>query len=231
MHTYSDSSVEVMNLVVKLAAAEKWREVAELCDALSLRRFREDIASDLAEADLDVVREDRLGEIEAIGTRTYARAVPVLTAKLCKRSTLLGAEVGFLNLLGSFVALSEQEVFSTWLRRNSLRGQIEIAEQTGRLSGSSAEHFLRTHPMLPAFEIVGSVSDAGRYSHVLYRASHGRFFSELCAAVSELRFEAEFAVVRAPLVATFRMQDDGQWRILAGRNFLQMPSMPSIFLS
>lgn len=134
--------------------------------------------------------------------------------------------------IGSTQALREMspaDVFTAWLRGRSPRHQAESLVREGHVPDAVTDEFLNVAEHQFRLVALGAVSDGEKVVHVLFRHEADMPAPEpddddadwlRSLSPEEGDLARDLAATAHPQVATCRRQPSGEWRLLAGHDFL-----------
>jgi hypothetical protein len=224
--------LELFRQAAEALQQEHWGDVARLCDPASLERFRNEQVRMLAPArPLPALTVEQLMRHDPQMPREAAEYQVASARRHTDAATRLEREFPGIEGLEQLRAMEPAELFAVWLQGQSPGHQARMAIRDSRVPETHWQEILatadRTRESLVA---LGVVPDGDRVAHVVYRREfHASpdetdpddvWIEELSPAEQELA--RDMAGRDFPQVATCRRQPDGDWRLLAGFDFLQL---------
>ncbi len=223
--------IELFRAAVEGLEEEKWREVAALCDPVSLRAFKQSFLSQFELAPQVSWTVDELIRFSPDMPRAVAEYQIVQIQRQSDPAVRLAWEFPLIGSIEDLRDLEPVEVFARWLEGKSPRGQILAAVRDGSISEDAAAAHGAELGRLPPYESVGAVKDGKDVAYVLYqfaRTASGDMSDEVKEWMDDLSpEEREFAELALPhpSIATCRRQPDNTWRLIADRDFLHFGSI------
>ena len=220
--------VKLFHAAVKGLEDERWRDVAELCDPVSLRAFKQSFLSQFDTAGrINWTVEDLL-RFSPQMPRAVAEYQLAQIERQADPAVRFARDFPLLAGIGELRDLDPADVFARWLEGKSPRGQILAAVRDGSISEAVAEAHGSDLGRMPPYEAIGAIKDGEDVAYVIWR--FGKLeMSELPEdAMDELSTEErEFAKVDLPhpSITACRRQADSTWKLIAEQNFLHMGSI------
>lgn len=193
--------VVLFQTVIDAQLARNWRQVADLCDPVSLLTFKRQLHQRLA------WHEQHLRDHPAAdrGDQPWWRG-----------------QLPGIDSVSTLVALPPEDVFARWLEGHSAQYTLSVLADVGKISEVQAANASAAIALQHVF-VIGAVSDGPELAHVLY----GELSEDASSPVDEDEEEAfrpstdERALSRQrvgrnpPSVATCRRQVSGGWLLIA----------------
>ena len=224
--------LELFRAAVTALNEERWLDVADLCDPLTLQEFKR---STLAQLDSpfghfwtveDFLRHspDMPREVaEYQLTQIHRQAHP---------DTRFARDFPSLSDVAQLRSLEPREVFASWLEGRSIRRQVELMVREGRISNTAiSAHSEMMAAMKHRLIPIGALPDGDDLMHIVY--SFGPVDSADEPAENSAPSDAspeELKLGRImsrayPLVTSCIRQPRGHWSLIADYNFLSMGSV------
>ncbi len=210
---------------------ERWGDVAELCDPLSLRAFKQSFLSQFDGALQFSWTLEELIRFSPDMPRQVAEYQLTQIQRQSDPAVRFARDFPFVRNIDELRDLEPAEVFARWLEGKSPRGQILAAVRDGSISEAVAAAHGSDLGRFPPYEPVGAISDGDDVAYIIYR--FGKIESpelpdEAREWMAELSpEEREFAELELPhpSIATCRRQSDKTWKLIADHDFLHISSI------
>jgi hypothetical protein len=224
--------LDIFRRAVEALEREDWVALARCCDPVSLARFRRDQLQMLEPTrPVNEVTVEQLLRHDPEMPREVAEYQVANIRRHRESWSRLEQEFPGVSSLDAMRSMDPAEVFATWLRGRSPAHQARIALRDRQTPAGFHEDILAATGFAAPIVTLGVVHDGERVAHVLFRreypmphVSEDEEHDACMAALSheERELARELAGREFPHVATCRRQPDGEWRLIAGFDFLQM---------
>jgi hypothetical protein len=220
--------VKLFHAAVQGIEQERWRDVAELCDPVSLRAFKQSFLSQFDTAGLITWTIEELLRFSPGMPRAVAEYQLAQIERQTDPAVRFSRDFPLLKDIAELRDLDPADVFARWLEGKSPRGQILAAVRDGSISEAVAAAHGSDLGRLPPYEAIGAIKDGDDVAYVIWRFGKLETGEVPEEAMEELSAEEqEFANIDEPhpSIALCRRQPDASWKLIAEQNFLHMGSI------
>lgn len=220
-----------------------WTAFIDLCDPVSLRRFKNDLVWQFSDHGYSppVTVEDFLSETPEM-PRVVAEYNLAQMNRYRDPAVRLSLELSTVSSLKELECLDPSEVLICWLKSRSPRREEEFSVKTWEpseglevteVSRLSQEELDNDVIFKPKYVVLGSVRDGDEFSHVVCRHADdpewddevAEEFDEYERPADEGELDRKIRNRTHMLTALCRIQPDGSWRLVAERNLFFLPQM------
>jgi hypothetical protein len=220
---------------------EDWAAFIDLCDPVSVRRFKNELVSQFSDNGYSrgVEVEDFLEEMPEIPREVAEHYVEEMNSKR-DPAYRLSIELSTVSSLAELQGLEPAEVLVRWLQSRMIRREDDFSVrkwgpsrglEVTEIRRLSQEELDSDFIYKPQYVVLGSVRDGSEFAHVICRHA-GRSYApdeEDSGDYSTPQDEAALSHAlenrSLMLTALCRRQADGTWRLIAERNLFFLPQM------
>lgn len=210
-----------------------WQAVALLCDPASLVAFKRRLLEQYAPTEpAPLMTVEEWLRYQPDTPREVAEYQVAQMNKGRDPATRL-QEIPGIRSVEALKALSPPEVFAAWLDSRHPESQFDRLRELGQISDTVADEMGEAirRELRPRYVPLAAVPDGGKLTHIVVReertstpesmdGEERAWFDRLSAAEQELT--RDLAECGDPQLTTCRRQPDGEWRMLAGYEFLNL---------